>query len=161
MFALMSLIKENLIRAEVRSFFLNSIKIDFVKMFLCWKENDTYNEVTRLRYASVHHFPLNYILPTLKRREILGFLSDIGYGKMSLEDVVNKAESCFQALSIKLGSNKYIIGNEPTELDALAFGHLYTILTTDLPTMDLSNLLRKYPNLLKYCYDLDTEWFKR
>jgi metaxin len=97
----------------------------------------------------------------LKRREILRYLNDIGWGKLKIEEVTNKAEACFQALSIKLGNNKYIVGNEPTELDALAFGHLYTILTTELPSMHLLNSLRKFPNLLKYCYDLDAEWFKR
>jgi hypothetical protein len=40
----------------------------------------------------------------------------------------------FHALSVKLGSpqQKYFIGDQPTELDALAFGHIYTILVCHL-----------------------------
>lgn len=130
-------------------------------MYIFWKDPTTYALITRRRYGSVYFFPLNMILPSLKRREVLSFLSDIGWSKLSMEGVIKKAESCFQALSIKLGNNKYIMGNDATELDALAFGHLYTILTTELPSMELLNTLRKFPNLLKYCCDLDNELFKR
>lgn len=117
--------------------------------------------MTRPRYNSVYLFPLNLILASLKRREVLAFLGDIEWKNMSVENVVKKADACFHALSTKLGNNKYIIGNEPTELDALTFGHLYTILTTEIPSMHLSNSLRKYGNLMKYCYDLDNELFKK
>ncbi|KAI6177296.1 Metaxin-2-like protein [Aphelenchoides bicaudatus] len=143
--ALIALIKENLIRAE---------------MYFCWNDKATYNLVTRLRYSSVHFFPLNLILAPLKRREVLAFLSDMGWQKLSIEAVVKKADACFHALSVKLGNNKYFTGDEPTELDALAFGHLYTILTTELPSMNLLNSLRKYPNLLKYAHNVDQSFFK-
>jgi len=144
--ALMSLIREFLIRAE---------------MYFCWKDTANYNMVTRLRYSSVYFFPLNFILPPLKRREVLRLLRDIEWEQLTIESVIKKAEVCFQAISIKLGSNKYIMGNDATELDALAFGHLYTILTTELPSMHLANSLRKFPNLIKYCCDIDNEIFKR
>uniref|UniRef100_A0A914RAP7 Metaxin glutathione S-transferase domain-containing protein n=1 Tax=Parascaris equorum TaxID=6256 RepID=A0A914RAP7_PAREQ len=51
------------------------------------------------------------------------------------------------------------MGDFPTELDALAFGHLYTILTTELPNMDLANSLRKYPNLTDFCRRIDQKYF--
>lgn len=51
------------------------------------------------------------------------------------------------------------MGDFPTELDALAFGHLYTILTTELPNMDLANSMRKYPNLTDFCRRIDQKYF--
>lgn len=129
-------------------------------MYFCWKDSPTYNGVTRQRYGSVYLFPLNYILPPLKRREILAQLTSIEWSRMAVPEVVKRADACFSALSVKLGDRKYFMGTEPTELDALAFGHLYSILTTELPSMHLANALRKYTNLLHFCRDIDSEFFK-
>ena len=38
-----------------------------------------------------------------------------------------------RALSERLDSSHYFFGNRPTELDALVFGHVFSILTTPLP----------------------------
>ncbi|VDN41665.1 unnamed protein product [Gongylonema pulchrum] len=53
----------------------------------------------------------------------------------------------------------YFLGDSPTELDALAFGHLYTILTTELPNMELTNCLRRYANLTEFCQRIDKQYF--
>ncbi|KAI6235029.1 Metaxin-2-like protein [Aphelenchoides besseyi] len=143
--ALISLISESLVRAE---------------MYVCWKDSSNYQGVTRHRYGSVYLFPLNWILPPMKKLEMSAHLSSIGWSKLSMNDLVKKCDACFQALSIKLGDRKFLMGSEPTELDALAFGHLYSILTTELPSMHLANTLRKYTNLVKYCYDIDNDYFK-
>ena len=39
----------------------------------------------------------------------------------------------YRALSERLDSSHYFFGNRPTELDALVFGHVFSILTTPLP----------------------------
>ena len=130
------------------------------KMYFCWKDSPTYQGVTNKRYGSVYLFPLNWILPPLKRREVLAHLSSIKWSQMAISEVVKRADACFAALSVKLGNRKYFTGTEPTELDALAFGHLYSILTTDLPSAHLANALRKYKNLLNFCRDIDDEFFK-
>lgn len=52
------------------------------------------------------------------------------------------------------------MGSSPTELDALAFGHLFTILTTELPYTELVNCLRRYSNLTDFCKRIDEKYFK-
>lgn len=48
----------------------------------------------------------------------------------------------------------------PTELDALVFGHLFTILTTPLPNSQMANTARKYPALIDLVKRIETKYFK-
>lgn len=48
----------------------------------------------------------------------------------------------------------------PTELDAVLFGHLYAIMTIELPNTGLHQVVMKYPNLLQYCQRIDNQFFK-
>ncbi|KAI7815280.1 metaxin [Rhyzopertha dominica] len=49
----------------------------------------------------------------------------------------------------------------PTELDALVFGHLFTILTTPLPNSRIANTVRNYPTLINLVQRIEKEYFKR
>ncbi|CAD5217771.1 unnamed protein product [Bursaphelenchus okinawaensis] len=142
--ALMALIRDNLLNAE---------------KYFCWKDASNYSTVTRKRYGSVYPIPLKWWLPYLKRNELIGQLNDLGYGQKSITEIVKKGETCFNALSVKLGNQKYLMGDEPTELDALAFGHIFSLLTTELPSMHLTHALRRHENLVRFCCSVDEEFF--
>ena len=49
----------------------------------------------------------------------------------------------------------------PTELDALVFGHIFTILTTPLPDNRLASIVRNHKNLTDLCQGIDKEYFDR
>jgi len=48
----------------------------------------------------------------------------------------------------------------PTELDALVFGHLYTLLTTVLPGGHFTSVLRDFDNLCKFCKRIEDLYFR-
>ena len=50
-----------------------------------------------------------------------------------MDDVYSEIESCCRALSERLESSLFFFGSRPTELDALVFGHIFSLLTTPLP----------------------------
>uniref|UniRef100_A0A914GX53 Metaxin-2 n=1 Tax=Globodera rostochiensis TaxID=31243 RepID=A0A914GX53_GLORO len=127
--------------------------------YLSWVDQDTYTLVTKCRYGSVYRWPLTQLLPMSKRREMLKYLKDAGWADLSLQKVVERADKCFHALSIKLGHQRFFVGEQATELDALAFGHLYTILTTEMPNGAMVDALKKYPNLITFCENIDKEYF--
>lgn len=54
-----------------------------------------------------------------------------------------------------------IIYFRPTELDALLFGHLFTILTTPLPNLELANTVRRFPTLINLVKKVEKDYFKR
>ena len=83
-----------------------------------------------------------------------------------------------RALSERLDSSHYFFGNRPTELDALVFGHVFSILTTPLPEnrlkvinrfeMELFHLIiifqatiQQFDNLVKLCENIERDFFER
>lgn len=51
--------------------------------------------------------------------------------------------------------------SSPTELDALVFGHLFTILTTPLPNNQIANTVRNFPPLVELLQRVEKTYFKR
>ncbi|KAL3120919.1 hypothetical protein niasHT_004550 [Heterodera trifolii] len=129
--------------------------------YLSWLDDESYELVTKKRYGSVYLWPLNWLLPTLKRREMHNYLADIGWADLPMAKVAERCDKCFHALSIKLGQQQFFVGDQPTELDALAFGHLYTLLTTEMPNKAIVETLSKYPNLIAFCKTIDKEYFSQ
>lgn len=48
----------------------------------------------------------------------------------------------------------------PTELDALVFGHLFTILTTRLTSTELAERIKSHSNLLSFCRRIEQTYFE-
>ena len=48
----------------------------------------------------------------------------------------------------------------PTELDAVVYGHLFTIITTTLPVDTVAKVVENFPNLVRFCQDIDDKYFK-
>ena len=62
------------------------------------------------------------------------------------------------SLSIKLGANEYFYGNDnPCELDALVFGHLFCIFTIE--GIVLGETINKYKNLTAFCFKMEKKFF--
>lgn len=124
-----------------------------------WNDNETYRQITKERYASGFLWPLTLWMPALKQRKMLDYLKNIGWYNKTPEEVIKLCDKCFHALSMKLGKNLYFFGDQPTELDALAFGHFFSIITTILPDSRLSKLISKYDNLISFTERIDDEYF--
>jgi len=48
----------------------------------------------------------------------------------------------------------------PTELDALVFGHLFSIITTPLLNNRFAATVRAYDNLVQLCVRIETEFYQ-
>lgn len=55
----------------------------------------------------------------------------------------------------------YMYLYRPTELDALLFGHVFTVLTTELPTNKLATIVSGYSNLINHCKNIEEHFFPR
>ncbi|PIC39913.1 hypothetical protein B9Z55_011450 [Caenorhabditis nigoni] len=132
-----------------------------VEKFVLWKHDETYDKVTRLRYGSVYHWPLSTVLPFLKRRSVLEELADKDWDAKTMDEVGEQADKVFRALSAQLGTQKYLTGDLPTEADALLFGHMYTLITVRLPLTNITNILKKYSNLIEFTKRVEQQYFKQ
>ncbi|XP_074766655.1 metaxin-2 isoform X2 [Athene noctua] len=95
-----------------------------------------------------------------KQWEVRRKMKAIGWAGKTLEQVLEDVDQCCQALSQRLGTQPYFFNKQPTELDALVFGHLFTILTTQLTTDELSEKVKNYSNLTAFCRRIEQQYFE-
>lgn len=105
-------------------------------------------------YAGIYHtllekdssFPLNRVLPFLKRRHVRNILDS-----RSAETLHFDADMALGALSTRLGSSKWFYGDEkPSILDALVFGYLAPVLYIPLPSTNLRRRVAQHSNLVAF-----------
>lgn len=121
----------------------------------------TLEEVTKPRHGSVHPWPLNSVLNWQKRSGVVKRLSALGWTTKTVEDVYTEIENCCRALSERLDNSLYFFGKRPTELDALVFGHIFSILTTPLPDNRAKNIVQQFGNLIKLCENIERDYFEK
>ncbi|KRY39681.1 Metaxin-2 [Trichinella spiralis] len=129
------------------------------ELYICWVMEEVFQQVTLVRYSAAYSWPAKMTLPYEKRKEVLELLKCHRWLEKSPEEVFDEVEYACECLSTKLGTNQYFGGNNPTEIDALIFGHLYTLLTTSLPNVAIGDILKKFPNLLEYCEYFEKVYF--
>lgn len=132
------------------------------ELYLAWIQNDIYSSSTRLRYGSVHPWPLSRILPWAKQMEVKAKLAANGWINKSEECVYEEIEACLQALTDRLGSGEFFF-DQPTELDALVFGHVYNLLTFQIPGLKkLETILKNklFKTLVDLCKRIEKAYFK-
>ncbi|XP_069472221.1 metaxin-2 isoform X2 [Ambystoma mexicanum] len=130
------------------------------ELHIQWCDEATVEEITRPRYSSPYPWPLNYILAYQKQWEIRRKMKAIGWGGKSIHQVYDDVDQCCQALSHRLGTQPYFFSKQPTELDALVFGHLFTILTTQLTNDELCDKVKSYSNLIAFCRRIEQKYFE-
>ncbi|XP_014486028.1 PREDICTED: metaxin-2-like isoform X2 [Dinoponera quadriceps] len=129
------------------------------ELYICWVDEIVLNSVTKLRHGSVYPWPLNHYLNWQKKREVIKKLSILGWYNKSLDEVFDDVKKCCIALSERLADEEFFFGKEPNELDALVFGHIFTIITTPLPNNELARIVKGYPKLIKLCKHIETSIF--
>ncbi|KAG8559533.1 hypothetical protein GDO81_017367 [Engystomops pustulosus] len=130
------------------------------ELYIQWCDEATLEEITQPRYSSPYSWPLNSILVLQKKWEIKRKMKAIGWGAKSLRQVYEDVDQCCQALSQRLGTQPYFFNKQPTELDALVFGHLFTILTTQLTNDELREKVKNYSNLIAFCRRIEQNYFE-
>ncbi|ENN81246.1 hypothetical protein YQE_02340, partial [Dendroctonus ponderosae] len=130
--------------------------IEVAELYYCWNDRETYNEVTSVRNGSVYPWPLNHIKNIEKKHQVVKKLKVLDWYHKTIEEVHQEVQSCCEALNVRLDNKPYFFAEGPTELDALVFGHLFTILTTPLTRKDLAKIVRRIFNLDEK-FDIDAK----
>lgn len=153
---------DNMQRADMRAYMslINNVLMN-AELYISWINSTILNEVTIPRFGSVFPWPLKHVLSYRKKREVIKKLAALGWKDKTLDEVYTAVDNCCQALSERLDTQTYFFNNKPTELDALVFGHLFTILTTPLPENRLAKIVRTYANLVDLCQTIEQQYFER
>ncbi|XP_055599140.1 metaxin-2-like [Uranotaenia lowii] len=131
------------------------------EQYISWVDTEVRKEVTFVRNGCVYPFPLNHIQNFRKLMSARRQLGVNEYLNLSLENVIKKVEKLCKTLSNLLGDQKYFCGAKPIELDALVFGHLFSIFTMTLPNDVLAVTINKYENLIRFCKNINAEYFNK
>lgn len=131
------------------------------ELFITWCDDVVFAEITKKRYGSVYPFPLNHVLTWRKRYAVLKQLNFYDWRYLKFEEVVEKVEKLCSTLVGRLGDNEFFFGQNPTELDALVFGHLFCIFTMELPESVslLKETINKYSQLTAFCSRIEKRYF--
>ncbi len=57
-------------------------------------------------------------------------------------------------------SNAYAYDYRLTDLDAMVYAHLYTIITTKLPITTFAQIVQSFANLAEFVRRIDTQYFQ-
>lgn len=76
-------------------------------MYICWVDDETYNEVTTARNGSVYPWPLNHIQNRNKRSQVIKKLKTLGWYNKKLEDVYSEVETCCESLQTRLDGKRF------------------------------------------------------
>ncbi|XP_017797776.1 PREDICTED: metaxin-2 [Habropoda laboriosa] len=148
-------------KADMRAYMslVNNVFVN-AELYICWVDETTLNEVTKGRHGSAYPWPLNHFLNWQKRKEVIKKLNILGWYNKTIEDVCNEVKNCCTALSVRLEGSDYFSGEKtPNELDALVFGHIFTIITTPLPGNHLASIIQSYPQLVHLLKRIETSIF--
>jgi len=149
-------------KADMRAYMslVNNV-LGNAELYLSWQDEVTLAEVTAPRQGSVHPWPLGTLLTWQKRSQVTKRLGALGWTSKNLEEVYQEVDTCCRALSERLDNSAYFFGPRPTELDALVFGHVFSILTTPLPDNRLKVIVQQFGNLSKLCENIERDYFER
>eukprot|EP00058_Branchiostoma_floridae_P027106 XP_002612597.1 hypothetical protein BRAFLDRAFT_280403 [Branchiostoma floridae] len=129
------------------------------ELWSSWCDEETAYQVTKPRYGSPYPWPLNSLLARRKQRAVWTIMRALGWRDKTAQQVYDEVNRCCLALSNRLGSSNYFFGHQPTELDALVFGHLHSLLTPDLSHPRLQQAVRQHDNLAAFCHRVATKYF--
>jgi len=107
-----------------------------------------HKEVALVQYARALGDPPPDLNPL--REAILKQYQGQGMGRHSHEEVIHIAKTDLSALSAFLGERPYFMGEQPTSLDATAYGFLVHFLWAGYKS-ELNTYAKSLPNLQAYC----------
>ncbi|XP_050448059.1 metaxin-2 isoform X3 [Cataglyphis hispanica] len=123
------------------------------ELYICWVDTTILNAVTKPRHGSVYPWPLNHYLNWQKRREVIKKLNVLGWYNKSLDEVYDDVRKCCIALSERLGDEEFFFGKDPTEIDALIYGHIHALTSPSFPSnQGIITMIHQFPKLIEHMF---------
>lgn len=95
-------------------------------------------------------FPVSKIVATVARRNLQQQLYKQGIGRHSDQEITDIGNRDLHALSDFLGNKRYFFGDQPTTLDAVAYGMLVQMIKLPVFSAPIIDRAKSYANLVEY-----------
>lgn len=102
---------------------------------------------------------LKLFLPNIIRKKTLSDLYAQGLGRHTPEEVFKMGIDDLESVAIMLGNNDFFMGNEPSSIDACAFGFLANIVWSPIVS-PLQDYIKAKQNLVDYCDRMQKRFYK-
>ncbi|MCF6229580.1 MAG: glutathione S-transferase family protein [Gammaproteobacteria bacterium] len=122
-----------------------------------WIRSDTWPRV-KAAFFNVVPAPMRAIVSWIAQRRVRRALYLQGFGRHSDEEILAMTTEMLQALSDLLGDKVYLLGEQPSTLDATAFGFLSEFILSDIRN-SFSERARGFENLVCYCERIRDELY--
>ena len=121
----------------------------WVAFYFRWADEANWQIIKTIFFKDVP-MPMRLFVPALVRKSSMRDLDGQGIGRHSREEVLALGQANIKAMSDFLGAQPYFMGEEPTSLDAVAYGMLMNIAKADIES-PLKDYTLKFDNLMAHC----------
>ncbi len=122
-----------------------------------WIDDVGYETVKAAAFGRMK-FPLRQLIPVFARRGLRKQLHAQGTGRHSRAEIYAIGCRDVTALSDLLGEQAFFLGDEPTSIDATAYGFLANLLWVPI-NLPIRAHAQKMPNLEAYCQRMKARYY--
>ncbi|KAJ3007740.1 UNVERIFIED_CONTAM: Metaxin-2 [Siphonaria sp. JEL0065] len=141
---------------------LGESKLHFGLIFDLWFNPRNWENVALPKYSNDHPWPLNKILPRIKRHEQLDWMLKQRVS-IDKEEILDDVKTALSAYATQLDQKQYLFGSKPTLADAVLFAYLHILLSTfTAPTgthSSVRDIIKRHDNLIQYSRRIWSTWF--
>lgn len=92
--------------------------------YYTWMNKESFESYTRVAEGDKLPFPLHQMLPRWRRKRLLSRMEEEPRLEGHERQILARVEAAYDALQVKIGSNRYLLGDAPCSVDALMFSQL-------------------------------------
>lgn len=84
---------------------------------------------------------------------------DQGIARYTPAEIFDKAKKDFEAISVILGENRFLLGDTPSSYDATLFGFIQAFYQARGMHPEITDFVRTIPNLSRYVQNIQETWY--
>ncbi len=118
-------------------------------LYFRWVDDHGWQHIRDVFFAKLPKLLKSFIANKIRKKMELAIYYQ-GIGRHSPAEILKMATKDLDAIAILLANNTYILGNQPTSIDATAFGFLENLVRNPFEGL-LKDLGLKHKNIVDYC----------
>lgn len=130
----------------------------WLTMFTRWHYTDNNWQINKQAIFGALPRPIRFVIAPVYRRLIQKQIHGHGTGRLDDQEIFSLAKTDLDALARFLGDKTYVMGDQPSSLDASAYGFLANALDCPIESPIKDYALTK-TNLRAYCQRIKREYF--
>ncbi len=129
----------------------------FILVYSRWAREDTWPKLKQGFFANLP-LPLKWLVPYIIRKQVLKMLKGQGTAKHSDQELQHAMRRTLESLSALLGDKDFFFGDQPTTLDAAAYGQLAEFISVEIDN-PFNQIAKSFPSLVAFCQRIEERYY--